>query len=85
MAYGQNTPSCDSLMSHGLKQESVCGVKEDGKGGTQGGTQLFFGGRVPCGFQNVGSREWIFFEKWGSWERKFGKVWVERARILAIT
>ena len=32
------------------------------------GTQLFFGGCVPGGFQNVGSREWIFLEKWGSWE-----------------
>ena len=27
-------------------------------------TQLFFGGCVPHGFQNVGSREQIFLEKW---------------------
>ena len=31
-----------------------------------GGTQLFFGGCVPHGFQNVGSRERIFLEKRGS-------------------
>ena len=27
---------------------------------------------MPRGFQNVGSRERIFLEKWESWERKFG-------------
>ena len=37
---------------------------------------FFFGGCVPHGFQNVGSREWIFLKKWGSWEQKFGKIWV---------
>ena len=44
------------------------------------GTQLFFffffGGFVPCGFQNAGLRERIFLEKWGSWERKFGEILV---------
>ena len=40
------------------------------------GTQLFFGGCVPRGFKNVGSRERIFLKKWGSWERKFWKIWV---------
>ena len=29
-----------------------------------------------AGFQNVGSRERIFLEKLGSWERKFGKILV---------
>ena len=37
---------------------------------------FFFCGCVPPGFQNVGSRERIFLEKWESWERKFGKIWV---------
>ena len=54
-------------------------------GGGGGGTQLCFGGCVPCGFQNVGSRERIFLKKWGSLERKFWKFWVKRARILAKT
>ena len=40
------------------------------------GTQRFFGGCVPRGFQNEGTRERVFLEKWGSWERKFGKIWV---------
>ena len=44
-----------------------------GKRSTTGeGTQLFFGGCVPRGFQNVGSKERIYLEKRGSWERKFG-------------
>ena len=41
-----------------------------------GGTLNFFGGCVPRVFQNVGSRERIFLEKWGSWEQKFEKIWV---------
>ena len=41
--------------------------------GRGGGTQLFLGGCVPRGFQNVGSRERIFLENWGSWERKLEK------------
>ena len=41
--------------------------------GGGGGTQIFFGGCVPRRFQNVGSRERIFLENWGSWERKFEK------------
>ena len=40
------------------------------------GTQLFFGGCVPRRFQNVGSRERIFLEKWGFRELKFRKIWV---------
>ena len=28
-----------------------------------GALNFFFGGCVPRGFQNVGSREWIFLEK----------------------
>ena len=48
-----------------------------------GGTQLFFDGCVPRGFQNEGSRERIFLEKWESCERKFWEIWVKRARILA--
>ena len=48
-----------------------------------GGTQLFLGGCVPHGFQNVGSREQIFLEKWGSWEGKFGKIWVYFGQNMA--
>ena len=40
---------------------------------------------MPRGFQNVGSRERIFLEKWGSWEPKFGKIWVYIAVILVKT
>ena len=46
---------------------------------------FFICGCVPRGFQNVGSGERIFLEKLGSWEQKFGKIWVYRARILAKT
>ena len=28
---------------------------------------------MPRWYQNVGSRERIFLEKWGSWERNFEK------------
>ena len=38
-----------------------------------GGDSTFFGGCVPCGFQNVGSREWIFLEKWGFGNENFEK------------
>ena len=46
---------------------------------------FFGGGCVPCRFQNVGSREQIFLEKWGSWEQKknrsrvleFGQTWLK--------
>ena len=37
---------------------------------------------VPHGFPKVGSREWIFLEKWGSREQKLGKIRVLRAEIL---
>ena len=37
-----------------------------------GALNFFFGGCVPRGFQNVGSRERISLKKWESWERKFG-------------
>ena len=47
-----------------------------GGGGGGGHSTLFFGGCVPHRFQNAGSRERIFLEKWGSWEQKFGKMWV---------
>ena len=44
-------------------------------GFTPGGhSTLFFGECVPCGFQNVGSREQIFLKKWGYWERKWSCV-----------
>ena len=39
----------------------------------QGGTQLFFGGCVPRGFQNVGSRERIFLYKMGVFGTKIWK------------
>ena len=39
----------------------------------RGALNFFFGVCVPRGFQKVGSRERIFLEKWGSWDRKFGK------------
>ena len=32
---------------------------------------------MPRGFQNVGSRERIFLEKWGSWEQKCGNFGLE--------
>ena len=41
-----------------------------------GGGLNFFGGCVPHGFPKVESKERIFLEKWGSWEQKFGKIWV---------
>ena len=44
-----------------------------GRGLPLGGTQFFFGGCVLRWFQNEGSRERIFLEKCGSWERKFWK------------
>ena len=47
-----------------------------------GGTQLFFGGCVLHGFQNVESKEQIFLEKTGVLGTK---IWVKRARILAKT
>ena len=40
-------------------------------GGGGGHSTFFFGGCVPRGFQNVGSREQIFLENWESWEQKF--------------
>ena len=36
--------------------------------GPGGALNFFLGGCVPCGFQNVGSRERIFLKKMGSWE-----------------
>ena len=54
-------------------------------GGGGRSTFFFFGGCVPRGFQNVGYRERFFLEKLGSWERKFRKIWVSRAKILAKT
>ena len=46
-------------------------------GRARGALNFFFlGGCVPRGFQNVGSRERIFLEIWGSWERKLRKIWV---------
>ena len=60
-------------------------LKIRGSSAGGGALELFFGGYVPRRFQNVRSRERIFLEKWGSWEQKFGKIWVWRARILAKT
>ena len=40
----------------------------------RGALNFIFGECVPCGFQNVGSREQIFLKKWGSWERKWSCV-----------
>ena len=42
-------------------------------GGGGGALSTLFGGCVPRGFQNVGSRERNFLENWGSWERKLEK------------
>ena len=43
----------------------------------RGALNFFLVGVCHEGFQNVGSRERIFFFfKWGSWERKFGKILV---------
>ena len=53
--------------------------------GGGGGTQLFFGGCVPHGFPKVGSREWIFLEKWGVLGTKIRKICVLRAEILTKT
>ena len=49
-----------------------------------------FGRCVPCRFQNLGSREQIFLEKWGSWEQKkngsrvleFGQNMAENPKIF---
>ena len=41
----------------------------------RGALNFIFGECVPCGFQNVGSREQIFLKKWGSWERNVAKFW----------
>ena len=49
-----------------------------------GGTQLFFfDGFVSRGFPKVGSREWIFIEKWGVLGTKIQKFCILRAEILA--
>ena len=50
-----------------------------------GGTQFFFGGCVPHGFQKVGSREWIFLEKLGVFGTKMWKICILRAEILSKT
>ena len=52
---------------------------------TRGGTQLFFGGCVPHGFPKVGSREWIFLQKWGVLGMKIQKICILRAEILTKT
>ena len=45
----------------------------------------FFGGCVPHRFPKVGSREWIFLEKWGVLRTKIRKICILRAEILTKT
>ena len=40
-----------------------------------GGHSTFFGGCVPCGFQNVGSRERIFLENGGLGNKNVENFW----------